>query len=117
MEKAEMLKKDFVFAVETRIKEAGGQTKLAEMCGLRQATISDYSLGKTEIESLSVGTLLKLFPNFEMSFLGMSSKPTSISESQSMEEELLKLFRGLTPPEKARCLLVIGAHFRDSIVK
>lgn len=114
---AEELKADFVFAIKERIKNIGGQMKLAETSGLRQATISDYSLGKSEIEGVSVGTLLRLFPDLKISFLGTEDSRETYNESRSMESELLSLFRRLPANEQARCLLVIGAHFSDVIKK
>ena len=55
-------------ALEKAYRRAGTQTKLAAKAGLSQGGINEFLNGRAEIRNMTVGTLLKLFPDMEMRF-------------------------------------------------
>lgn len=106
---------EFVIALKEMISRAGSQKIYADSVGIAQSRISEYLNRKITLDGISFGMLLRLFPDLQISFLGSKIERKTSNESKPMEEELLSLFRHLSPKEQARCLLIIGAYFGESI--
>ena len=60
------LQQQFISALREAIAEAGSQVELAKKIGMQQGRISDYLKGRYEFENMTVGTLLKLFPDLDI---------------------------------------------------
>lgn len=105
---------EFKFALEESIKEAGSQTELASRLGMKQSQISDYLRGRFPVENITIGMLFKLFPNTKINLRGVAqTEPIR----QSLEDQLLHIYRHLTDTEKVKCLTIIAAHFPGLIIK
>lgn len=103
---------EFKQALEAEIQKAGSQTALAEKLGMTQSQISDYLRGRFQVENITIGNLCKLFPNTQIKLSG-----TILEEpiAKSVEDQLLEVYRRLTPEEKVRCLAIVIANFPNKI--
>ena len=103
---------EFKLALEAEIRKAGSQTALAEKLGMTQSQISDYLRGRFQIENITVGSLYKLFPDTQIVLSGTN---TAEPIEKSAEDQLLEIYRQLTPEEKVRCLAIVIANFPDKV--
>ena len=107
-----LTQEDFKRALEAEIEKAGSQTALAERLGMTQSQISDYLRGRFQLENMTIGNLFKLFPCTKISLSGeIVEEPVA----RSMEDQLLSVYRQLSPEEKVKCLTIVVAHFPDKI--
>ena len=107
-----LTQEDFKQALEAEIEKAGSQTALAERLGMTQSQISDYLRGRFQLENMTIGNLFKLFPCTKISLSGeIVEEPIA----RSLEEQLLTVYRQLSPEEKVKCLTIVAAHFPDKI--
>ena len=105
---------EFRLALEAEIRKAGSQTALAEKLGMTQSQISDYLRGRFLVENITIGNLYKLFSDTKIKLSGaILAEPIA----KSVEDQLLEVFRRLTPEEKVRCLAIVIANFPDKIRK
>ena len=63
-----MLKENFMKALSEAIGRAGSQTMLAKNSGMQQSRISDYLSGRYDFYNITIGSLLKLFPELEIHY-------------------------------------------------
>ena len=106
----------FILAIKKKISTAGNQKAYAEQVGIAQSRISEYLNRKITLDGISFGMLRRLFPGLNISFCEEIKESVKIpAEPKPMEDELVALFRRLNPQEQARCLLIVGAHFSDTI--
>ena len=107
----------FKRALEEMIKQAGSQVALAQQRGLTQSQVSDYRRGRFRLENVTLGNLYKLFPNVRIDLVGI--EPTHEVEpiSQTMEEQLLTLYRSLSPEQKVQCFSIVVANFPEKVRK
>ncbi len=103
---------EFKKALENAIKQAGSQTLLAQRLGMTQSQISDYLRGRFQVENMTIGNLYKLFPNASITLEGVSRTDTV---QQTLEDELLTLYRSLSPEQQVRCLAIVAANFPEKI--
>ena len=96
------LSQAFVEAVVKRIKTAGTQKKLADTTGIHQSRISAYANGNYDFSNLSLGTLIRLFPDLQIAYI-QDNRATQNDLVVEMEERLIALFRGLEPRDQVRC--------------
>ena len=103
----------FKAAVEEAISTAGTQKKLAEQTGIHQSRISDYSNGNYDFSNLTVGTLIKLFPNLDIIY---NPEAAAISDDAitAIEHRLLTLFRRLPVNDKILCYENIAKTYGDT---
>jgi len=111
--RCEMLtQEEFTKALEAEIQKAGSQTALAEKLGMTQSQISDYLRGRFQIENMTIGNLFKLFPSTKIRLQGEEiEEPVA----KSLEDQLLTVYRHLSPEQKVKCLAIVVAHFPEQI--
>ena len=102
-ERSKRLGEAFASAVARAAAEAGSQKKLSEATGIHQSRISDYANGRYDFSKLTVGTLLRLFPDLEIVCRG-NEGVENIGDEDAMwaeiERRVLCLFRRLSPTNK-----------------
>ena len=103
---------EFRLALETEIRKTGSQTALAEKLRMTQSQISDYLRGRFQVENITIGNLYKLFPDTQ---INLSGTITAEPMERSVEDQLLDVYRQLTPEEKVRCLAIVIANFPHKI--
>ena len=107
-----LTQEDFKIALEAEIKKAGTQTALAARLGMTQSQISDYLRGRFQLKNMTLGNLFKLFPCAQISLSGIiCAEPMA----KSMEDQLLTIYRQLSPEEMVKCLTIVVANFPDII--
>lgn len=108
------MKEKFLEALREAIRRAGSQTELAKAAGMQQGRISDYLSCRYDFGNITIGTLLKIFPELQIQYF-----PVGISQETDVEHELEKQviehFRHLTSAEKARYMMLVAANFPDKI--
>ena len=91
----------FKAATAAAISAAGTQKKLAEQTGIHQSRISEYVNGNYDFSSLTLGTLIKLFPDLDICYnIGPVQEDDAM---KAIEQRLLLLFRRLPVNEKILC--------------
>jgi len=104
--------KEIEIALKEALKRAGTQLALAEKAGISQGNLNGLLNGKNKIENMTVGTLLKLFPDLEMKF---SHSGLSNIKFDPLEEQALEVIHSLNMREKAKCLAIIAANFNKAV--
>ena len=56
----------FIKAISESIKEAGSQKNFSEKVGIHQSRISDYANANYDFKNITVGTLIRLFPEIQI---------------------------------------------------
>lgn len=91
----------FKATMAAAISAAGTQKKLAEQTGIHQSRISEYVNGNYDFSSLTLGTLIKLFPDLDICY---NTEPANEDDTmKAIEQRLLLLFRRLPVNEKILC--------------
>lgn len=106
----------FQSALEEMIKMAGSQVALAQQRGLTQSQISDYRRGRFRLENVTLGNLYKLFPNVQIDLVGTTQGVVE-PISQTLEEQLLTIYRSLSPEQKVQCFSIVVANFPEKVRK
>lgn len=107
-----LTQEDFKAALMAEIEKAGSQTALGEKLGMTQSQISDYLRGRFQVENMTIGNLYKLFPCTQ---INLSGEIVEEPVAKSMEDQLLTVYRQLSPEEKVKCLTIVVAHFPDKV--
>ena len=111
------LGKAFTVAVAEAIAKAGSQKKLSDAIGIHQSRISDYVNGNYDFSNLTIGTLIRLFPELEIMYFSDSSSLQKDDAITVMEQRMLLLFRRLSVNDKVLCYenmaKTYGDTFRD----
>lgn len=107
-----LTQEEFTKKLEAEIQKAGSQTALAKKAGMTQSQISDYLRGRFQVENITIGNLFKLFPGTRIVLSGEETEEPVI---KSLEEQLLAVYRHLTPEQKVKCLAIVIANFPDKI--
>ena len=110
------LKKDFLKALREAISQHGSQTKLAINIGMQQSRISDYLSERYELDSITVGTLKKIFPELQISYRTSEERAESSTDFE-LEKQVLYHFRSLSSADKARYAMLVAAHFPNWIME
>lgn len=108
------LQQQFISALREAIAEAGSQVELAKKIGMQQGRISDYLKGRYEFENMTVGTLLKLFPDLDIVYYPKKTPKDNLIE-QELEKQVMELFRGLSAEAKAKYVVMVSANFGEKI--
>ena len=103
--------------IENAVKKAGSQTALAAARGMTQSQISDYLRGRFFIENITIGALYKLFPDAKIDLNVDREIEQAEPLAISLEEQLISLFRGLSPEQQVRCFAMVAANFGENIRK
>lgn len=107
-------------AIREALDKAGTQTNLAEKTGISQGNLNNILNGKISVDKMTVGTLLKLFPEMEISFFRDQRIPVAqpnFPPPDSIDRKIFDFISRLTPDEKLDCLMFISAKFRDKLIK
>lgn len=88
--------------------------RLAEQSGVSQGNINGFLNGKNKVENMTLGTLLRLFPQLDMKFFGEHGKAAPEAEDQ-VERKIMEFVKALTPDEKLDCLMLIAARFSSKL--
>ena len=112
-----LTQEDFKKSLENAVKKAGSQTALAAARGMTQSQISDYLRGRFFIENITIGALYKLFPDAKIDLNVDREIEQAEPLAISLEEQLISLFRGLSPEQQVRCFAMVAANFGENIRK
>lgn len=84
------------------IEEKGSQKNLSDITGIHQSRISGYLNGTFDFNNLSIGTLIKLFPQLQISYFDTVKENADTSDEvfDLMEKRLLKMFRRLNAEDR-----------------
>lgn len=113
IEQKKRLSDAFEAAMADAIKAAGTQKKLAEQTGIHQSRISEYSQGNYDFSNLTVGTLIKLFPNLDIVY-NINEAGNNDEAISAIEQRLLTLFRRLPVNDKILCYENIAKTYGDT---
>ena len=109
-----MTENDIITALKEAIKRAGTQTALAQRVGLSQGTISDYLNGRCSVGTMTVTTMLRIFPDMVIDFFGgKSANPAD----NALRDQLLEIFNSLDERGKIRMVAMAAANFGDALRK
>lgn len=101
----------FQAAMAESIRRAGSQKKLAEETGIHQSRISDYANGLYDFGSMTIGTLIKLFPELEILYFRQPGEATADAMAEAVERRLLAMFRRLSTDNKVLCFEMMSRTF------
>lgn len=115
---AEKLAADFASAMAAAIKKAGSQKSLAEQTGIHQSRISDYVNANYDFCNLTVGTLIRLFPDLDIIYQQPGDRKGDGSNIvATIEKRLLAMFRRLNDEDKILCFEMMSRSFGEKIEK
>lgn len=106
-------------ALKEAVKRAGTQLRLAEQSGVSQGNINGFLNGKNKVENMTIGTLLRLFPDIEIKFFPeqrMTTATTSTNVGDSVDRKIHDFIGRLSSDEKLDCLMFLSAKFRDKLI-
>ncbi len=113
-DRAKKLSGEFVAAMIAAVSAAGSQKALSERTGIHQSRISDYSNGNYDFSNLTVGTLIRLFPDLEIIYQHGQEKLAGAEEVfDKMEKRILAMFRKLDDDEKVLCFEMMSRTFGE----
>ena len=106
------LSEAFVAAMAAAVSAAGSQKALSELTGIHQSRISDYANGQYDFNNLTVGTLIKLFPELEIIYHA-GKHPGSDADQifDKMEKRIMTMFRQLCDEDKLLCFEMMSRTF------
>jgi len=107
-------------AIREALEKAGTQTNLAEKTGISQGNLNNILNGKISIDKMTVGTLLRLFPEIEITFFREQRISATLAPppaGDSIDRKIFDFISRLTPDEKLDCLMFISAKFSDKLIK
>lgn len=107
----------FVRAVTLSIKEAGSQKNFSEKTGIHQSRISDYVNENYDFRNITIGTLIRLFPELNITYhSGQETEPCG-EIFDIMEKRLLAIFQGLDLNKKVQCFEMMSRTFGEKFVE
>ena len=113
---AEKLAADFASAMAAAIKKAGSQKSLAEQTGIHQSRISDYVNANYDFCNLTVGTLIRLFPDLDIIYQQPGDRKGDGSNIvATIEKRLLAMFRRLNDEDKILCFEMMSRSFGGKV--
>ncbi len=113
-DRAKKLSGEFVAAMIAAVSAAGSQKALSEQTGIHQSRISDYSNGNYDFSNLTVGTLIRLFPDLEIIYHhGQENLAGAEEVFDKMEKRILAMFRKLGDDEKVLCFEMMSRTFGE----
>ena len=116
LKRANELSAVFVEAITLSVKKAGSQKNFSEQTGIHQSRISDYINANYDFKNITLGTLIRLFPEIEIIYhSGESAKSSDGEVFDVMENRLLTMFRGLDINEKVQCFEMMSRRFGEKL--
>ena len=113
-DRASKLAAVFVAAMASAVSAAGSQKALSKLTGIHQSRISDYTNGNYDFNNLTVGTLIKLFPDLEIIYhAGNANSAGAEQVFDKMEKRILAMFRQLDDDDKVLCFEMMSRTFGD----
>lgn len=112
-EKTELLAAVFVRAMKEAIRRAGSQKNMAEATGIHQSRISDYANGNYDFSNLTVGSLIRLFPELDIVYYHSASSEIDDDIVSAIENRMLTMFRRLRTADKVLCFEMMSRTFGD----
>ena len=100
------MKKKLNKALWARIKELGSELELSKKSGLTQANVNKIKNNHVAVENIKLGTLMKLFPNIQINFLGKEEPDDYINQ-------ILSFVNNLNLDEQKRALNILKATFEE----
>jgi len=104
--KIQQLKEAFLHAIDL----AGNVHRLHLKTQVSEASLNRYRSGRQDIINAPFFTLLQLFPELEIQYF--TPKPEG---DVMLEDQMLKIFRGLSHEEQINCLTLIAAQYPERI--
>lgn len=112
----EKLSLSFVNAIKKSIAEAGSQQKLSAKTNIHQSRISAYANGEYDFAKLTIGTLIRLFPDIEIIYNANQSQSCDENDAINIiEQRMLALFRRLPMDEKIMFYENIAKFYGDTV--
>lgn len=113
-ERTKKLSAAFIAAMASAISTAGSQKALSERVGIHQSRISDYVNGNYDLNNITVGTLIKIFPELEIIYHADQRHSAGAEEVfDKMEKRILAMFRKLGDDEKVLCFEMMSRTFGE----
>ena len=111
---AEKLAAGFSRAMADAVKRAGSQKALAEQTGIHQSRISDYVNANYDFCNLTVGTLIRLFPELDIIYhLSQDNGASDAKLVATIEKRMVAMFRRLGADDKILCFEMMSRTFGD----
>ena len=107
----------FTLAMSNAIKDAGSQKKLSEQTGIHQSRISDYVNGNYDFSNLTLGTLIRIFPELEIIYSSQDDIAKCDDAISVIENRMLTLFRRLSTGDKILCYENMARTYGDDFEK
>ena len=101
----------FQAAMTEAIRRAGSQKKLSEETGIHQSRISDYANGQYDFGNMTIGTLIKLFPELEILYFRQPNDAAADAMAEAVERRMLAMFRRLSTDNKVLCFEMMSRTF------
>lgn len=114
-EKIKSLESEFLAAMKRLIEENGSQKNLSQATGIHQSCVSGYVNGSYDFSKLTLGTLIKLFPQLQISYFDTANATADTSSEifDMLEKRLLKMFRRLNAEDKILAFEKMSRTFGD----
>ena len=106
-----MTEQEVLEALRELYRREGTQTRLAQLAGITQSTINAYLGGRAKIENMPLGVFMRLFRNMRIDFFG----DAAATPEDSIRNELLHIYDGLSLSDKTRLLSLAAANFGDKL--
>lgn len=114
--KGDELAEEFSRSVALAIKKYGSQKELSAHTGIHQSRISDYANSRYNFFNLTVGTLIKLFPQLDITYnIQVGTSADSAQLQKEMEKRMIKKFRSLSIKDKLVFFESMSSFCRDKI--
>lgn len=113
--KIKLMEIEFANAMKQIIKNAGSQKNLAEQTGMHQSNISGYLNGSFIFSNLTIGTLIKLFPELQIKYFDSINEASNDTQEifDMLEQRLITMFHRLNSEEKIRCFEIVARSFGE----
>lgn len=111
--KTDMLAGDFVRAMAEAIKKAGSQKNMSEATGIHQSRISDYANGNYDFSNLTIGSLIRMFPDLSIVYFPQNGAPTCSDAIRAIESRMLTMFWRLNVDDQVRCFEMMSRTFGE----
>ncbi len=113
-EKTTYLALAFVQAMAEAIRQAGSQKNMAEATGIHQSRLSDYVNGNYDFANLTVGSLIRMFPELNVSYFDHPGAQAENNAQKAMERRMLAIFRRLDVDSQILCFEMMAKTFGEN---
>ena len=101
-DKIKLFESQFISSIQRLIDECGSQKNLSKATGIHQSCLSGYVNGSYNFSKLTIGSLIRLFPQLQISYFDTVKENADTSDEVFglMEKRLLKMFRRLNAEDR-----------------